>query len=167
MKVLCRHIRCDRSLIFTPEALELRVSRNFYLLFKHVPQSWKNKFCKWEARKWQTDHSPFWLTWKKKREASSRERFGTGKKGERSISGTHNFQSKVPAGKRDYLFWNSFFPRHFLVERTKKSCSIYKRTSISVNFLWIVNSHYLQTHGTATRSKTAGSYANIFMAQIE
>ena len=84
----------------------------------------------------------------KKREASSRERFGTGKKGERSISGTHNFQSKVPAGKRDYLFWNSFFPRHFLVERTKKSCSIYKRTSISVTFLWIVNSHYLQTHGS-------------------
>ena len=37
MKVLCRHIRCDRSLIFTPEALELRVSRNstFYSNMYH------------------------------------------------------------------------------------------------------------------------------------
>lgn len=166
MKVLCRHIRCDRSLIFTPEALELRVSRNstFYSNMYHNLGGVNFVNEKPENGKLITRR----FDWReKKREASSRERFGTGKKGERSISGTHNFQSKVPAGKRDYLFWNSFFPRNFLVERTKKSCSIYKRTSISVTFLWIVNSHYLQTHGTATRSKTAVSFANIFMAQIE
>ena len=37
--VLCRHIRCDISLIFTPATLalrELRVSHKFYLPFKHV-----------------------------------------------------------------------------------------------------------------------------------
>ena len=130
MNVLCRHIRCDMSSIFTLETLALRelpVSRKFYLpvnmCHNHdgvnfVNQKPENGKLRTRANSehclLKNTHTPFWLPdTKKKREASGgendREKRGTGKKDERSINGTHNFHRKVSTGKLDYLFKNSFF----------------------------------------------------------
>ena len=48
----------------------------------------------------------------------------------------HKFSiGKFPPGKRDYLFRNFVYSGNFPVGRTKKSCSIYIPTEISVIFL--------------------------------
>ena len=60
-----------------------------------------------------------------------RERYGTGDKDKKSVNGTQISIGKFPPGKRDYLFRNSVYSGKFLVERTKKSCSVYIPTRIS------------------------------------
>ena len=68
---------------------------------------------------------------------NDRERLGTGEKGERSINQWHMRFSiiKVPNGKTGLAFQKFHLPGNFPVEQTKMSCSIYKPTRISDNFL--------------------------------
>ena len=71
---------------------------------------------------------------------TGRDRFscrghGTGTNYEKRVSGTRNSVRKFQPGKRAHLLDFSTFSGHFPVGRTDETCSIYRRTGNSGNFV--------------------------------
>ena len=91
----------------------------------------------------------------------------------------HTFHWKEKCKKAEYfLFWwtlwvlTQIYPKTRVLKLSLKHMKIstkttYSYTLLAGKFFHFNGKHYLQTHGTAMGTKTAVSFANIFMAYIK